>query len=82
VDVQHAIWAWEEVEILEAEFRHAHRSFMWMAEIWMELAGCGADKKGEAAYSHKQLAMYYQLALNCKEAFGQVHPRVEFSLTE
>ena len=74
--------AWEEVEILEAEFHCAHRSFMRMAGIWMELAGCEADKKGKAAYGYKQSVMYYQLALNCKEAFRQVHPRVELSLKE
>jgi len=38
--------------------------------------------KGKAAYVHKQSAMYHQLALNCKEAFKNVNPRVESSQTE
>jgi hypothetical protein len=70
------------VEILEEEFRRAHRSFERMAEVWTELAGCIKDDKGKTAYGHKQSAMYHQLALNCKEAFQKVHPRVECSTTE
>ena len=69
----------EEVEILEEEFRHAHRSFEWMAEVWTELAGYTKDNKGKAAYGHKQSAMYRQLALDCNEAFQKVHPTVERS---
>jgi hypothetical protein len=71
----------EEVEILEEEFRRAHRSFERMAEVWTELAGRTKDDKGKAAYGHKQSAMYRQLALDCNEAFQKVHPTVERSTT-
>jgi len=74
--------AQEEVEILETEFCHAHRLFVRMAKVWMELSERAKCKKGKAAYGHKQSAMYHQLALNCEEAFGKVHPRVESSLTK
>src|SRR5712672_1123408 len=42
----------EEVEILETEFHHAHRSFVRMAKVWMELSECAKCKKGKAAYGH------------------------------
>ncbi|KAH9961476.1 hypothetical protein BC827DRAFT_1292239 [Russula dissimulans] len=72
----------EEVKIIEKEFRRAYRLFIQIAEVWMELAGHAEGDKGKAAYGQKQSAMYHQLALNCEEAFGKVHPRVECSLTE
>jgi len=72
----------EEREILEEEFRHAHRSFEQMAEVWKGLAEHTKGEKGKAAYGHKQSAMYNQLAFNCKEAFGKVNPRLEYPLTE
>jgi hypothetical protein len=61
--------AQEEVEILEAEFRRAHRSFLQMSKIWMELA---TGKR--AGYAFKQSAMYNRLAIDCKEAFEKVCP--------
>jgi hypothetical protein len=69
--------AGEEVEILEAEFRRAHRSYARMAEVWMELSERLGDGKGKVAYGRKQSAMYDQLALDCKEAFRKVHPRLD-----
>ena len=72
----------EEVEILEQEFIRAHRSFVRMAKVWTEISEQAKDDKGKAAYGHKQSAMYHQLALNCKDAFGKVYPGVEHSLTE
>ena len=63
----------EEVEILEEEFRCAHRSFERMAEVWKELSERMQGEKGKVAYGHKQLAMYNQLAIDCKEVFRQVN---------
>jgi hypothetical protein len=72
----------EEIEILEAEFCRAHKSFLRMAEIWMELSEHAKAEKGKAAYGYKQSAMYHQLALNCEEAFRKVRPIVEHPLAE
>lgn len=58
----------EEVEILEEEFRRAHRSFERMAQVWRKLAEHAKDQQGKAAYGHKQSTMYYKLAFNCKKA--------------
>ena len=50
-----------------------------MAKVWTELSEHAKDVNGKAAYGHKQSAMYHQLALNCEEAFGKVHPSGTFS---
>jgi hypothetical protein len=66
--------AQEEVEILEEEFRRAHRSFERMGKVWEELAEHVQGEKCKVAYSYRQSEMYNQLAINCKEAFRQVKP--------
>ena len=59
----------EEVEILETEFCRAHRSFLKMSRVWMELA---TGKR--PGYAYKQSAMYNQLAVDCEEAFEKLCP--------
>lgn len=73
--------AWEEEEILEEEFEHAHRLFEWMVKVWMELSEQVKDNKGAAGYNHKQSPMYQQLAIDCGDAFQKVCSTTECSPT-
>jgi hypothetical protein len=63
----------EEVEILETEFLRAHRLFLQMSKVWMELA---KGEKSNTTYAYKQSTMYEKLAIDCEEAFDKICSRV------
>jgi len=63
----------EEKEILEAEFNRTIKSFTKMSNVWTALAtkNVTTTSHSNAAYAHKQAALYHTLAEDCKETYDK-----------
>ena len=79
------MWCWQgELEILEEEFRPTVHLFKQMAFVWNELAG-RHTKRGYVTHAHEKLAMYRDMAKDCRERFktaGGTWPEAGTSLTD